>query len=52
LLEIQLWFLKTEFFLKFELEKFQFLGTGFFITGKIGFLRGKKEAWETGREII
>jgi hypothetical protein len=42
--EIQLWFLKIEIFLKFELEKFWFLQTEFFIKRKIGFLEGKKES--------
>jgi hypothetical protein len=44
-LEIQLWFLETEIFLKLELEKFRFLRTGFFINGKIEFFWGKKESW-------
>jgi hypothetical protein len=35
-LEIQLWFLRTEFFIK----------------GKIGFLGGIKEMWGVGREIF
>jgi hypothetical protein len=51
-LEIQIWFLKTVIFLKFELEKFQFLRTEFFIKDKIGFLGGKKEPWGAGREIF
>jgi hypothetical protein len=41
-LEIQLWFLKTENVLKFELEKFWFLRAEFFIKGKIRFLVVKK----------
>jgi hypothetical protein len=51
-LEIQLRFIKTEIFLKIELEKFRFLRTEFFITDKIEFLGGKKESWWDGREIF
>jgi hypothetical protein len=41
-LEIQLCFLETEIFLKFELGKFRFLRTEFFIKDKIEFSGGKK----------